>query len=153
MFTTNTETRQLDRRKTTGANFTDAHNPLHRRCAFRALATTQRSLIYMIIGGLGTLWQTLSDDEAERRGTMPSGARRRSDPRCNLLRERTRKSGKRKRMRQIRVFMRETIWSWMARQWSCQRQSADNSPLLGKDILGGDTDAEKELKYWKQWNT
>lgn len=85
------------------------HTMRYNSTALPRLATTERSLIYMIIGGLGTLWQTFSDDEAERRGTMPSGACRQSDPRCNLLRKRTRKSGKRKRMRQIRVFMRETI--------------------------------------------
>lgn len=115
------------------------------RAALSCPATTEHSLIYMIIGGRRA--------RRDNKGEMQRDAKwcLQSDLRCNLF-HKEHEGGERERMREIHVFMCHNLeLNGLTMKLStpkCRQQ-----PIVREDIFGGDTDAEKEMKYRTQCDT
>lgn len=88
----------------------------------------------------------------ERCNTMPSGACRQSDPRCNLLRREQEGEEKRKEEGDTRLYVRHNLeLGGLTMKLSTTKRR--HQPIVREHIFGGDIDAEKGMKYRKQCDT
>lgn len=101
----------------------------------------------MIIGG----HRAQCDNEGGGRCTMLSCACRQSDPRCNLLQ---REQGGEKGRGKYASFVCNTIWSLDGLTMKLSTTKRRQQPVVRGDLLlGGDIDAEQELKHRKRCDT